>query len=575
MTTEQEQKILQFLKEQHGLRRLKGQLAVETGGTTSKLCDPFQVSGTARATDGRVLGIVLSAGKADTRRLCIAPFQALREPKQLATYLEDIGLVPPSNLRELKLLASYIVALGGLRSRIVLGREGIHHVAFGRDLKAVAVVGQRIIGAPASEFLALPSAASRYSAHGDLAGWKADFKPMLRRNPLLLLAACFALAVPLGSLLGFPLTGLLLAGASSTGKTTLARFVTSTYNAPLDPHQWSGTANGIEALASLHADLPLSVDELGAGDIRQTLAVIYRVNGGQSKARATITGQLQHSEPLRCAIFATGEATLNQQATVAGANLRAGHDVRMPTIWVDEAHGVYSDIADASDGAEFAERVSTAMQENHGVLLPAFLEAVLGDLDGMRRKAQEMRPRVTSEVAGVDVLHMTGVERRVLTAFTNWAIAGELAVASRVLPLKQGEATAGIAYVFGKWLSRWRELAQGPSKAPLRDLSDFFKRNHHRFVPLDQWQDGSVTAGCLGFRQVTDKYGERYLLFRDVFEKEAARKHGVDACVQALRDAGLLITGNKGRTLLVRMPRSEQRMGLYAIRAAVMFDSEE
>ena len=268
---------------------------------------------------------------------------------------------------------------------------------------------------------------------------------------------------------------------------------------------------------------------------------------------------------------------MNQQANAAGTDVRAGHDVRMPTIWVDEAHGVYTDIGKAADGAAYAERVAIAMQENYGVLLPAFVGAVVGDVDGARETAEGMRTAILTQVAGVDVLHMTGVERRVLTAFTNWAIAGELAVAYGALPLKAGEPAAAIAYVFAKWLARWRALAQGPSLAPLRNLSDFFKRNHHRFAPIKDWQDSASASGRLGYRRATASHGDHFLVFRDVFEKDAAQKHGVDACVNALRDAGLLIAGKKGRTLLVRMPRSEdgERMALYAIRANVMFDTEE
>ena len=281
-----ESEILAALRERYGLRRTKDGLVAEVDSDVVKLSDRFHVGGIARAADGRVLGVILQAGNGGARRLCIAPYQAIREPKQLASYFEYLGLVPPAELRELKILATYITALAGLRSRVVLAREGIHQVSCDGKRKPVAVIGREVIGAPADEFLALPSSVSCYSSQGDLAGWQRGFKPLLLANPLMTLAACFALAVPLGSLLGFPLTGLLLAGASSTGKTTLARFVTSTFSAPREPHQWSGTANGIEALAALHADLPLSLDELGAGDIRQTLATIYRVSGGRAKARA-------------------------------------------------------------------------------------------------------------------------------------------------------------------------------------------------------------------------------------------------------------------------------------------------
>ena len=569
--------VIARLKRQHGLYRIDGHLVHRTAAGDQCLIKRFTVLGTARSTDGRVLGVILATADAD-RRSCIAPLACLREPRKLAEYFERIGIVPPTDLKALKLVATYVDVMARREERVVLSSEGIHAFFVGNAGTSVAVIDRRVIGSVDTKVLAIPDRASVYAAKGTLESWRSTFAPLIRGNPLLITSACFALTAPLGSLLNFKLMGLLLAGPSSIGKTTLARFVNSAFCAPGEPHQWAGTANGIEALAVRFQDLPLTLDELGSGELRRMLEVIYRISGGQTKARATVSGGLQDSVNIRSPIFATGEISLGQRAHASGTAVRAGHDVRMPTVWIDERYGVYSTIGDADDGAAFAERVNAGMRDHYGVLLPAFLEAVIGNLNAVRAEAAVMRRDIEAIVAQQDVSQMSGVERRVLSGFVNFAVAGELAVVHGLMPLKGGEPSEAVAHVFTKWLTRWRLASREPSEAPLRSVRDFFKRNARRFVPLKDWRDCGP-AGFCGYVR-TDKAGRSYyLVFREAFEKEVAAEHGVDATVQALRSAGLLVEDARGRMKLVRMPgvpknSSTGRMVFFAISTEVAFDPE-
>ena len=563
------------LENRHSLYRVGRHLVHRTAAGDQRLIQPFMVIGTARSVDGRVLGAILASSDED-RRTCIAPLACLREPRRLAEYFEQIGVVPPTDLKALKLVATYVDAMARRVERIVLSSEGIHAIVVGNSKVFVAVMGRQVIGSADVKPLAVLARASVYAAKGTLESWRSTFAPLLRGNPLLITSACFALAAPLGSLLNLELMGLLLAGPSSIGKTTLARWVNSSFCAPDEPHQWAGTANGIEALAVLYQDLPLTLDELGSGELPRMLEVIYRISGGQTKVRATASGGLQDVGNIRSPIFATGEISLGQQARASGTTVRAGHDARMPTVWVDEPHGVYTSIGKATDGAAFAERVNAGMRDHYGVLLPAFLHAVISNLAAVRVAAAAMRKDIEGVVAQEDVSLMSGVERRVLSGFVNFAVAGELAVAHGVMPLKNGEPALAVAHVFAKWLTRWREASREPSEAPLVSVRDFFKRHARRFVPLKDWHEGGP-AGFCGYVR-TDKSGSsHYLVFREAFEKEVAAEHGVDATVQALRSAGLLVEDGRGRTKLVRMPGVPKhsptgRMAFFAISTEVAFD---
>lgn len=571
--------VLKHLRQTYGICRTASGLARVSGSVKTHLVDKFLVRGTARSADGRVLGVIL-ANAVDASRVSIAPFSAVRDPKHLAEYLEAIGVIPPSQIDALRLVAKYVDAMARRVERVVLTSEGIHKLSSGGEQLVVAVIGSRVIGAGAAKFLAIPAGPSVYAEKGNLADWKKAFGPILASNPMMIVSACFALAAPLGSLLDATLTGLLLAGPSSTGKTTLARFVSSMFSAPDEPHQWAGTSNGIEALALRYTDLPLPLDELASGDVRRVLEVIYRISGGQTKARATVTGTLQAPASIRSAIFATGEVSLQHQARVAGTSVKAGHDARLPTVWVDETFGVYSNIGEAKDGAAFAARVNAAMRHTFGTPLPAFLDAALKDVPATRKAAASIRKRAEALVAGEGAETLSGIERRVMAGFLTFAVAGELAVAHDVLPLREGEPTTAVAYVFSKWLARWRALTQEPAEAPLRHLRDFFKRNGRRFLPLSQWAELTPRpAGFAGYIHTSKRHGEHYLIFRDIFEKEIAAEAGLDATLHALRSADLLIANQRARTLLVRMPGAsddptEGRQAFYAIPVSVAFDAE-
>jgi hypothetical protein len=561
------------LEHRHSVYRVGGHLVHRTAIGDIHLIEKFQVRGTGRSAQGDVLGVILSSADPHASHVCIAPFAAVREPKKLAEYLEKIGVVPPTSLSDLKLVATYVDAMARRKRLVVLRAEGLHTIE--GEARTVAVIGNRVIGSDDGAYVSILEGPSIYAAQGTLQDWQKKFGPLLRGNPLMIVSVCFALAAPLGMLFGFKLMGLLLAGPSSIGKTTLTQLVSSTFRAPEEVKQWAGTANGIEALAVQHRDLPLPLDELGSGDLVRILEVIYRISGGVTKARATTSGALQQGSSIRSPIFANGEVSLHQQASGAGTTVRAGHDVRLPTIWVDEPHGVYTEIHDAADGVAFAARVNAAMSKQYGTVLPAFVEAILGMLPDARKAATAMRKKVEAAVAGgdEDVKAMSGIERRVLAGFVNFAVAGELAVTHKVLPLDSEEPTAAAAHVFGKWLTRWRALAQEPTEAPLRAVRDFFQRKASRFVPLEQWKDGGPN-GFAGYLRTTKKDGTHFMVFPKFFEQELAAEHGVDATVKALRSKGLLLADRHGRTKLIRMPDSPERMSFYAVSNRIVFEQE-
>ncbi|MDO9114974.1 MAG: DUF927 domain-containing protein [Polaromonas sp.] len=564
-------KLKKKLLKQHNLHMDEKGLHYGEGPDAVRLMRAFKVLALCRATDGGILGVALG----NNGRKCLVPMAAFRDPRKLADYLETIGLVAPSDLKELKLVAKYVDKFARRLPRIAILSEGIHRVRHRGTDMFLAVIAGVVHGAGGLKVIPVLNARSVYASSGTLSEWNDVFLPMMAKNPLMLLSVCFALSAPLAVVLDFKPMGILIAGPSSTGKTTLGKLVESCFQYPGDPHQWSATGNGMEALAVIYRDLPLVIDELGSGDAGAALAAIYRLSGGVTKARATRTGALQASEVMRSPIFATGEVTLQNHANQAGVAMRAGHEARMPTIQVDESYGVFSDIGKAADGAEFAAQVTVAMKAQYGTIMPAFIEAVLADVGKMQRRAAKIRKNCEAELAGCDLITLSGLEKRVLDGFVNYAVAGELAIRFKVLSLDRHVAIEAVGHIYQQWLKRWRASSNNVFDAPVTCLRSALKEVMNDFVPLKDWKDKG-RKGTPGYTKTMPKEGNLFLLHRHVFERMCG-PHGVEATVAALRHHGLLVTDKKAQVKLFRMPGREagkdgDRMAFYAVREAILFD---
>lgn len=564
-------KILKEIFDQHGLEMTKKGLHYGQAPNAKRLMQPFLIIGLGRNTDGCIVGILIG----HDGKLCLVPMAAVREPKKLGDCFEPIGLVVPTELAELKLLAKYIDKVGRHRKILVIQSEGVHRVVRSSGDTFVAAITDSVYGDAGRKAIPVLAAPSVYAARGNLTAWNEAFATMLQENPLMMMAICFALSAPLTTILDVKPLFLLITGPSSTGKTTLAKLVMSTYGAPGEPHQWSATGNGIEALAMKYRDLPLVVDELGSGGARAALEGIYRVSGGNSKARATRTGSLQAPEVIRSPIFATGEVTLHHHANRAGEAMRMGHEARMPTILVNEAHGVFSELGDAATGAEISARVMASIKAQYGTVMPAFIKALLDDTAKTQRRAAKLRSKMEADIAGCDVITLSGLEKRVLDGFLNCAIAGELAIRFGILALPRGTAKKAIAHVYQQWLERWRGSSSNELDAPVVSLRNELKAVMNDFVPLADWQEKG-TKRTPGYTKLSSKFGKLYLVHPPVFQRMCGN-HDPDTTIRALRHHDFLVTDREAKTKLFRMPGRAQgeegdRMAFHAIRESIIFD---
>lgn len=563
-----------------GIRRRTCGLSVAEKGQEHIVVGRFKVLGAAITPEGVADGAVIAATGVDGKlRKRHVPMDALQESKKLGAHLAAIGLDPPLETSRLRAIATYIHEISRLGRCLILGREGIHQIEYEGRTVFIAALGGTVI-APSGVLLdAVSPSTTTYQVAGTLDSWKGGLEPIFAGNPLVIFGPLVALAAVLPAFFELPAPSVLYTGPSSIGKSSVAQLVQSANRSPSRLQRWSGTENGVEALAALHCDTALVLDELGTAPTGSLSSSIYRLSAGEGKARATGSGELRTQAVMRCSVFATGEVTKAELARKGGQVLRDGHEARMPTIRVRERYGVFSTLPPGCDGgAELSRRLHEVVVSNYGLAGPAFVRALIENQDRIKarlpKKAVEYRKLI---VAAANSGELTAVEGRVLEGFLTLAIAGRIAVHFGVLPMTGEEVIQAVSYVFGLWLAEWRIGSDsGHNRAVAQVRTWFQRRAQSAFVPIANWRDPSARVRA-GYVYVHPKEELLYLVHLDAMCDEICDGIDLNEVLDALQAAGLLATPGKGRQWLKRMPgvpkdADGSRMKFYAIRGAILFD---
>jgi len=134
-----------------------------------------------------------------------------------------------------------------------------------------------------------PSDADHFlSVSGTVGDWRENVGRFCSGNSRLILAASCGFAGPFLSLVGGESGGIHFVGATSTGKSTalvVGGSVLGGGGRNGFVQSWRTTANGLEAIAELHNDLTLFLDELAQMDPRDAGEAAYLLGNGTGKTR--------------------------------------------------------------------------------------------------------------------------------------------------------------------------------------------------------------------------------------------------------------------------------------------------
>lgn len=408
---------------------------------------------------------------------------------------------------------------------------------------------------------------------GTLEGWREQVARPCAGNSRLVLALSAAFAAPCLGLIGMEGGGFHLRGGSSSGKSTALAVAASMYGAPEQYCKtWRHTDNGLEGAAALHSDLLLVLDELGQLDPKHAGAVAYLLANGQGKGRSNRDGSPRALATWRVLFLSAGEIGLGDMVTQSGGKPRAGQEVRVIDLPADAGAGLgaFEYVPAGMLPGAFSDAFKRACAEHFGHALPAFLKAILSDVDAARESLRTVRDEEAAVLAGEDA---SGQVRRVAQRFGLVAAAGELATQSGLTGWAQGEATKAAVTCFKAWLAARGGAGNAEPAAMLAQVRAFLGANGDaRFTLWNSNGEGLRTANRAGFRK-PGVDGPTYYIEAEVFRGEVCTGFDPLQVARALLDAGALLPGGDGRmTQKPKLP-DNRRARVYVITPA-LWDAE-
>ena len=376
-----------------------------------------------------------------------------------------------------------------------------------------------------------------YRKGGTLDGWQSTIAAKCEGNPLLLLSVCASLA---GSLLFHVQRqggGFHIVGDSSTGKSSAILAGASVWGHGEDfKRTWRATGNGLEGIASQRNDTLLALDEIGEADPREIGAVVYAMANGTGKARASRNGSARAAKRWRVVLFSSGELGLSALMAEGGKRSRAGQEIRLLDIPARRTYGAWDNLHGMAGGREFSDAIQRASVTDYGHAGPEFIRLLLASGD-----ASKLPEWLASMVAKFP--STSGQEGRAAERFALVALAGELAIKWKLLPLPAGEIRAAMIELFEVWRAG---RGEGPSenRQILRAIADFIaKHSDTRFSSAD---DPHGEARDRAGYWETLPAGRLYLFNRPGLE-DAAKGYDLGRVVLALDSAGAIAKRETGK----------------------------
>lgn len=517
----------------------------------------------ADADGGHPAHLMEFKGAGDDWKEIEIPVTLVLSPSQLARHLIERGVELHSN-DAAKHVADFLRTCNGGKTLLRAERDG--WLDNGKELSYV--FGNERYSDRVERVIRV-QAPVRASA-GTLADWR-EVTALCIRNPLMIVALCFAFASGLLKLFGQSGVCVNLVGNSSTGKSTILRLLQALTGSPEYLATWEATANGLEAYAVLHKDLPLVIDELGQSDVASFGQSVYRLTNGSGKSRAKTNGGLAEQAQMSSVIISAGEESPADRIRRSGQQAMAGQLARFLTLLVNGQHGAFDDLHGESNGAAFSALVRSKLRKVHGVAWPLFAQYVSANVPAVRSKHDEHYRDFQADISkGCKLDPSDGVLQRVLEHFAFAAFSAFVAIDAGVLSVTRVDVVEAMRRCFADWLRQYRADTRTPEDEILEEVCDIVLKHRNRLPPYSAFKDAGRDTQ-VGFTHSADGV-DMVLLLRSTMDK-INKKYGKKRVKEVLLRKGLLIRGLDGRptSQFVVPGHANLKPSMYALRKDVIY----
>lgn len=406
-------------------------------------------------------------------------------------------------------------------------------------------------------------------SRGDLAEWRERVGVQASGNSRALFAVSMAFAGTLLEASGVETAGVHFYGGTGDGKTTLARMAVSVWGTVKDAvggiqpfeRDWKGTGNGFEAVAAMHNDGLMVLDEIKSASSKEVGDIVYKLTNGVGKTRMNNKIQAEAVKVWKVMLLSTGELTLEQYMADTGSKSYAGQIQRLANVQSGAGAnmGVWENIHCADSPAVFANAINDAVRQTYGVAGVAWLEALV---DADRGIPSDLTARVDALVKHMISPEASNQVQRVARRFALVGVAGEIATTFGITGWGATEAHDAAITCFNDWVEGFGGMdgKSRESRMAVENLERFLATHAARF---QDWTSSYTPRDRVGFiRRLDDEI--EYVIIKS--EIQMITGCSEDVAVKALRDAGKLYTGTDGKSTQSRRPPGLPKGRHYCIR---------
>jgi uncharacterized protein (DUF927 family) len=412
--------------------------------------------------------------------------------------------------------------------------------------------------------------------------WRANVGRFCSGNSRLILAASCGFAGPVLSLVGGESGGVHFIGATSSGKSTALLVGGSVVggggrNGYVE--SWRTTSNGLEAVAELHNDLTLFLDELGQMDPREAAETAYLLGNGSGKTR--MSRNIGARKKLSwCLLFVSaGEITLADHVRTAGKRTKGGAEVRLLNIEADAGAGMglFQELHGAKSPDAFARQLKEAALRFYGAPLRAYLNFLTANRAAVEKALRNLQRDFLARHVPAGP---SGEVSRAAQRFGLVAAAGELATDRGITGWKSGESAEAAGQCFRSWIEGRGTTGSADTEAAINQVRRFLEANgasrfqavRHPAVEagVDSPDELQMVVNRAGFRRKTADGETEYLVLPETFKAEVCAGFDYRMVARTLEGRGFLDREPPDLTRHVRLPGNLGKIRVFCIRASIL-----
>lgn len=540
----------------------------EEHGNLTKVCLPIKADAYIRGdTEPKVLVLLKFKDDRGAWHELQVPKAECKDSKSLIARLLNCGWEYFSPKKTVLLVLDELLTWCSPQKNLMrVEKPGWHRN--GESGKKVFIYGDQILAPKGEKPAVYFYGTAPFKKQGTLEEWKQFVATLFKGNSRQILLLSAAFAGPLLCLVKQPNIGVLLHGASRSGKTATLKAICSVFGDEKIMGSWKATANALLQSAVERNDLIFPLDELSQAKANDAGDAAYDLMNGSSKSRLNSDSKIQAVHKFRLVTISTGEQSFSAYLAKHGLTASDGQLARILSIPFS-SKGVFENSHGHKNHAALAGALAVNAEKYYGTAGPEFIQYLVDHQDDIAQSAIGRIEEIQDTLMSICTdQHETGLQLDVARRLATIAYAGELAIQIGILPFDAGVAIRAARTCFRAWNRQYE--AEAATRDPVFAAVKGYITDHHAsFIPLNQHR--LAKGAPIGFLKEVDGVSA-FLLSQEAFQQQVCLQHGKSAVIAALKSRNLLMLGARGTpTRQVTMPGSKSgKQSFYVINPLIL-----